>query len=229
MKNYRKIQEIKVANLLSAHLCRSIVLFVLFFSFFVSSNAQTQFDNGFKAGFKEGYCYNSKVGCIMPITPLTPLTRIGESLNNYTHGYNRGFQVGLDLSRINTTGELGYLPNSFSYPIGETFKSSDYVPPVNLGLLATVLAKKQALYDSRSEWIQNSFYRISDLSYSILKERGAKYHQAMMTAVEQYADILSKNNYDLTDDNIFVQIQEAFKLYDKRLYQFFQLIQKEKN
>lgn len=188
-----------------------------------------EYDKGFKVGFKEGYCYNSKIGCVAPITPVTPLTRFGESYSSYTDGYNRGFQVGIDLSRINLTSELGYLPNTFTYPKRETFKSSDYVPPVDLGLLATVLARKQAIYNARNEWIQNSFYRISDLSYSILKEKGAKYHQAMMSAVEAYADILNKNNYDITDDNIFVQIQEAFKLYDKRLHQFFQLILKENN
>lgn len=188
-----------------------------------------EYDKGFKVGFKEGYCYNVGIGCMPPITPLTPLTRLGESLNSYQDGYNRGFQIGIDLQRLNVSNQLGYLPNTFSYPKREAFKSSDYIPPVDLGLLATVLARKQAIYNARSEWIQNSFHRISDLSYSILKEKGAKYHEAMMSAVEAYADILNSGNYDITNDNIFVQIQDAFKLYDKRLYQFYQLIQKEKN
>lgn len=206
-----------------------IIVLFLFSNQLEAQITINEYDKGFKVGFKEGYCYNSGIGCMPPITPLTPLTRIGESLNSYTDGYNRGFQIGIDFQRLNVSNELGYLPNSFTYPKRETFKSSDYIPPIDLGLLATVLARKQAIYNTRSEWIQNSFDRISDLSYSILKERSAKYHQAMMTVVDQFRDILNNSNYDITNDNIFVQIQDAFKLYDKRLYQFFQLIQKEKD
>lgn len=187
---------------------------------------QNSFDKGFKIGFKEGACYNKSSLCLAPLTPLTPLLRINENTNSYTDGYNRGFQVGLDLSRINISNELGYLPNSFIYPKQETFKSSQYILPIDLSLLANVLARKQAIYNSRDEWIQNSFNRISDLSYSVLKEKNETYYKAMMTAVDAYADILNNNNYDITNDNIFVQIQDAFKFYEKRVYDFLQLTQK---
>lgn len=205
---------------------------VYFFLFFISVSLQpkaqiSKFDDGFKVGFKEGYCYNSKVLCNPPITPLTPLTRLGESLTSYLDGYNRGFQVGLDLFRLTSTNEFGQLPNSFKYPEKQTFKSSEYVPPLNLSLLATVLARKQALFNSRKLWIQDQFDIINDLSYSLLKEKGAKYHESMIRAIDQYADVLNNGNYDITNDKLFSEIQNAFRLYEKWVYDFFKLVQKE--
>jgi hypothetical protein len=204
--------------------------YLLFFLILITSHVNAQiskFDDGFKVGFKEGYCYNSKILCNPPITPLTPLTRIGESLNSYQDGYNRGFQVGLDLFRLSSINEFGQLPNSFKYLEKQTFKSSEYVLPLNLNLLATVLARKQAIFNSRKLWIQDQFDIINDLSYSLLKEKGAKYHESMIRAIDQYADVLNKGNYDITNDKLFGEIQNAFKLYEKWVYDFFKVVQKE--
>ena len=52
----------------------------------------SQFCNGFKAGYKEGYCYQ-KYACMAPLTPLCPLPQLGR--NNWKGGYNQGFLEGL--------------------------------------------------------------------------------------------------------------------------------------
>jgi hypothetical protein len=65
--------------------------------------AQTDFDKGFKTGFKEGFCFDKGIACIAPIPPLTPLLRVNENLNSYTDGYNRGFQIGLEAQKKRET------------------------------------------------------------------------------------------------------------------------------
>lgn len=56
--------------------------------------AQSNFNNGFQAGYKEGYCY-SQIGCIAPIPPTPPIPLNTENLNSYKDGYNSGFAMGL--------------------------------------------------------------------------------------------------------------------------------------
>jgi len=61
--------------------------------------SQSNFDKGFYDGFKKGYCYERDNNCIAPITPNAPIPSVNENSDNYNHGYNRGFQIGLDKSR----------------------------------------------------------------------------------------------------------------------------------
>jgi hypothetical protein len=58
--------------------------------------AQSNFDLGFKAGFKSGYCYStqSSYTCMPPLAPLPPFPQINESRDKYQDGYNRGFLFG---------------------------------------------------------------------------------------------------------------------------------------
>lgn len=64
--------------------------------------AQSDFDKGFKIGFKEGFCFDKGITCIAPTPPLTPLLKVNENLNSYTDGYNRGFQIGLEAQKRET-------------------------------------------------------------------------------------------------------------------------------
>lgn len=70
-----------------------ISLLLLLFSSIIYG--QNNYDGGFKAGYKAGYCYND-FGCISPIPPITPVPLIGERSDNYKDGYNRGFKRGLE-------------------------------------------------------------------------------------------------------------------------------------
>lgn len=70
---------------------------ILMFCPFLYVNTQTNFDNGYQRGWKEGYCYNhNSPSCIPPIPPISPIPRIGEDTDNYKDGYNRGFADGLE-------------------------------------------------------------------------------------------------------------------------------------
>ena len=56
--------------------------------------AQTEFDKGFKEGYKNGYCFNIGVGCVAPVTPVAPIPKANESSSSYQNGYDRGFAIG---------------------------------------------------------------------------------------------------------------------------------------
>jgi len=75
------------------------ITFTFFCLFLINSIAtsQTNFNIGFKDGFKNGYCYsNNQSGyyCNPPLPPLSPLPQISENRNSYQDGYNRGFLYG---------------------------------------------------------------------------------------------------------------------------------------
>lgn len=52
-----------------------------------------QFDKGFKAGYKRGYCQHD-LGCISPIPPIPPLSTIDESDTSWQDGYDEGYKKG---------------------------------------------------------------------------------------------------------------------------------------
>jgi hypothetical protein len=64
---------------------------------------QSNFDRGFKVGFKNGYCYtssNTSIYCTPPEPPaFIPLPKYPEKSENYQDGYNRGFIVGIQQRR----------------------------------------------------------------------------------------------------------------------------------
>lgn len=58
---------------------------------------QSNFDIGFKDGFKRGYCYSNNSSsyiCTPPLPPFPPLPQINESRDNYYDGYYRGIKFG---------------------------------------------------------------------------------------------------------------------------------------
>lgn len=100
---------------------------------------QMNYDRGFDAGYKKGYCYNKGVRCVEPVPPIAPIPKIGEGIDNYQDGYNRGFEMGLQDGYSND--KQGYKTAS-SEPI-------DYMHKINssdIYALANVLkaAKEKA-------------------------------------------------------------------------------------
>lgn len=90
---------------------KKIFLLSLIFCFTASYIfAQTNFDNGFKEGYKNGYCQDQGIGCIKPIPPIAPIPTVDESSSSYQDGYNRGFQMGMKAQNApsNTTNQQRY-------------------------------------------------------------------------------------------------------------------------
>lgn len=68
---------------------KNLILVILsFISFSVFAQS---YNDGYEAGYKEGYCFND-FGCISPIPPVAPVPYVGQ--DTYKDGYNRGFKDG---------------------------------------------------------------------------------------------------------------------------------------
>lgn len=108
---------------------------------FVAFGQSSDYDRGFKNGYKEGYCYND-FGCIEPIPPITPIPLVGESYNNYQDGYNRGFKMGLENKQVkkNNSG------NTQNGPSNTQPYVSTYISP-NFDVIMQAGASMQARYD----------------------------------------------------------------------------------
>lgn len=86
---------------------------LLIITLFFSANflfAQTNFNNGFEKGYKNGYCQDQGIGCIKPMPPIAPIPKVNESSSSYQDGYNRGFQMGMNAQKptSNSTNRQRY-------------------------------------------------------------------------------------------------------------------------
>lgn len=74
-------------------------ILILTFLLSIFSFSQSNFSNGFKDGYKKGFCHNQGVSCIPPNPPIAPIPTVNESNNSYQDGYNRGFETGLEAQK----------------------------------------------------------------------------------------------------------------------------------
>lgn len=202
---------------------RHILIFLLTL---ISSylGAQTNFSKGFETGFKSGYCYN-KSNCIPPISPICPLPTINESYDNYNDGYNRGFQVGLDLSRVNSGLNAN---DNYNYTRAneikrQIFKAQDPIMATDLELLRLVNSYKQQLFDLRTQWTQERINYYFMICKSFVYPKNTElYNQAISSFSNAVHENLDKP-LDYSNDMIFSQIQNfmarwinyAFKLINQ--------------
>lgn len=129
-----------------------LLLIALFAISFI--NAQSNFNRGYEVGYGEGYCYDKGIGCIKPISPIAPIPKIGESLDSYQDGYNRGFNDGLSKQKSES-------PNGGNR---ERFKTSDpdfvddFIYQPNYDLMLKVLELKQKQFNATYDTRQRIFY-----------------------------------------------------------------------
>lgn len=142
-----------------------IILFITKITF-----SQTKYNQGFKKGYKNGYCHDKGVGCIAPIAPIAPIPNVGESFDNYTDGYNRGFQMGLSTQKLNSSSSSN-ATNRTRYQTTKPKFSSDFVYQPNYELQYEVLnnlikMKKRA----EEEYFKGKYDNAIYLSKEILKK-----------------------------------------------------------
>lgn len=123
--------------------------------------AQSNFDLGFNAGFKSGYCYSSQysVYCTPPFPPFPPSPQINESSSNYQDGYDRGFLYGTDKRKADDNNSSNQRASRTNPP-----KFSPYVPQLPINEMVNSGISRQKIYDQRYAWIQS---RISSLINAI--------------------------------------------------------------
>ncbi|MFT4060639.1 MAG: hypothetical protein QM652_13980 [Legionella sp.] len=178
-----------------------------------------QYSKGFEKGFKEGYCYNDGVTCVPPSTPLTPLPKLGETYGDYQAGYNRGFQIGLDLYRLQK-GKSAIVINSQSYSQKiPDYTPSEYVPPVDLDLLRTVIERKQRTYNTRTDWIQERLDKIGDLATTLLKDYAPDEYVRISNSYHKFInEQLNGQALDLTNNSLFNQIVGILNKFEEDIY-----------
>jgi hypothetical protein len=91
------------------------LVFILILLFPVLSlKAQTNYSDGFRAGYRNGYCYGTEPdSCIVPIPPTHPIPSNTESPDSYQDGYNEGFSMGLTDQKKNSSNKnQGYQTTS---------------------------------------------------------------------------------------------------------------------
>ena len=82
--------------------------------------SQSSFSDGYKAGFKKGYCLEN-IGCVAPIPPVSPIPAAG--FTTYSDGYARGVQDGQRKRQSNASS------SSYSSPQYQSNSSGAYQNP----------------------------------------------------------------------------------------------------
>lgn len=186
--------------------------FFLLIIIIFSSNkhfSQSNFHKGYAEGFKIGYCYQMSVGCIPPLTPIVPMLNIGESINSYKDGYNRGFIDGNRASNQKV--------NSSPYS-RESYKP-DYIPfTPNYNQINEIITKKQ-LYElnknkaEKTALIQNyNFNYIDYINFRLFDSSKNKIPHELIKHIE-----FDLKNFDEIQQKAIVA-KEKYLSYNGYLY-----------
>jgi hypothetical protein len=197
------------------------IIFILVINLNSLSQLKSNYASGFEVGFKEGYCYNNKnVDCFYPLTPEAPLPRINENKDNYTQGYNRGFQFGLDLRRSNDG-----LNSSNTNLNSQLIQYRDYIsqqPAIDA--MVAVGMMKQRKYDLRKGWIQDRINNLSEILIVLFNKEtlpsGADVNKIKSAYWQTTTDYVNKlSAVDFADDYQFNSIQSNFNKIEKYYYE----------
>jgi tetratricopeptide (TPR) repeat protein len=134
---------------------KKIVFILILLLPVLSLKAQTNYSDGFRAGYKNGYCYGIEPGsCIAPIPPIPPIPSNTESPDSYQDGYNQGFSMGLmDQKKDSPNKNQGYQTTS-SEPI-------DFINKLNIGSILEIADAQRQLKGIAFECYRNKEYNSS--------------------------------------------------------------------
>lgn len=203
----------------------STLILLLILNFSAIAQIKSNYERGFEIGFKEGYCYNrTTYDCFTPMTPISPMPRINESRENYTEGYNRGFQYGLDLKRSNDA--LRSSDNSLNQKVASFNR---YVPQNPVEAMRVVGMIRQQKYDARTEWLQQKAYQFTDLYNSLFNAENFPVGFDTFTHKNNLRNIVVKyfddiKAYDFGDDYVFRNVQLEFNNIENYYYTYYNSI-----
>jgi len=206
---------------------KNFCLALIFFSFTTNSIAQinSNYARGFEIGFKEGYCYNrSTYDCFTPMAPLTPMPRLNENKENYTEGYNRGFQYGLDLKRSDDA-----LRNNDASLNQKIISFNQYIPQNPTEAMRIVGMIKQKKYDVRTDWLRQKGLQLKNLNETLFNSQNFPegfqtytHKNVLRNILVEYFDQIK--TYDFGDDYVFQNVQHEFNNIEKYYYQYYSSI-----
>jgi len=139
-----------------------IIIFIILFTNLLF--AQSKFDKGFEVGYKKGFCQDQGVGCMEPVTPISPVPGVNESYNSYSDGYNRGFTMGLKKRKTNKSQNS--VPQ-YSRPARKYNKTKS---SINLDYINSTLKNKQSKIDYNRARSMSKVSEVYDF-YEVLKNR----------------------------------------------------------
>ena len=147
---------------------KSLIILSLFLSLF--SFAQSNFSNGFSDGYKKGYCQNQGIGCMSPLPPISPIPKIGEDMNSYQDGYNRGFESGLNAQKSNSNNSTNSTRQRFQTSKAEFIDFTSNTNPSGDAILDLKIKAISAIVERAKENLENENYDAAiDNSNDLLK------------------------------------------------------------
>jgi tetratricopeptide (TPR) repeat protein len=161
---------------------KKLTSLLIFLSITLLLNSQTNYDTGFRDGYKAGYLYNNKWAVIPPI-PTTPIPQINESSNSYQDGYNRGFVIGK-----NDYKKTANNTNSGSLTHRNTNIPSTFVP--------IDLNKISKLYEMKAE-----YNHLATVTFNELIEKMNEIFQSLLSNYPNDKEFLMKKNEYFTSYN----------------------------
>lgn len=147
--------------------------------------SQTPYDNGWKTGYQEGYCYQVN-GCIPPIAPVPPIPLVGENRNDYKAGYQRGFLTGQQ-ARQNTNSNTNQ--NSSSSYLYQKKEVTPYIQPYDIELIERSARYNQERLDAQRARNQ----QVYDYNLGLINQAVANFNNKINQLPENVFNSYSNN------------------------------------
>ena len=192
-------------------------LLLLFFIPLVSFG-QSSFNDGFKAGYKKGYCLED-IGCIPPIPSIPPISKPG--FNTYSDGYARGVQDG---NRTRQSRNNNYTNPNSSYTSPKQSVVSDAKHFDNLQsqisnnfdkIASSMGASLREQYNSRGLYYlgQGKYYlkEVAQSGFVSKKKVAANAQKTLVNFISQ-----GNHKYEIDSTNQFGRNKPRFGMFGKK-------------